>query len=61
MIARGVLTLLNSTSVTPKYLPSAPAGTLIGPGALALPGSGCGKAVERAVWKETLPSTFCMI
>jgi hypothetical protein len=23
-------------------------------------GAGCGKAVERAVWKVTLPSTFCI-
>src|ERR1700756_4979005 len=27
----------------------------------AVPGAGCGKAVERAVWNVTLPSTFCMI
>ena len=26
----------------------------------AVPGAGCGKAVERAVWNVTLPSTFCM-
>ena len=26
-----------------------------------MPGAGCGNAVERAVWKVTLPSTFCMI
>ena len=25
--------------------------TFIGPGAGAVPGAGCGKAVERAVWK----------
>ena len=31
------------------------------PGDGAVPGAGCGKAVERAVWKVTLPSTFCMI
>src|SRR3954451_19730370 len=37
------------------------AGTsLIGPGEGAVPGAGCGKAVERAVWKAMLPSTFCM-
>ena len=35
--------------------------TFIGPGDGAVPGAGCGKAVERAVWKVTLPSTFCMI
>src|SRR5262249_35215950 len=61
MIASGVLTFANLTSVRPRYLPSSPAGTAIGPGELALPGSGCGNAVERAVWKDTLPSTFCMI
>jgi len=27
----------------------------------AVPGAGCGKAVERAVWNVTLPSTFCTI
>src|SRR5712672_1696050 len=26
----------------------------------AAPGAGCGNAVERAVWKVTLPSTFCI-
>ncbi len=36
------------------------AGTFIGPGAFAVPGAGCGKAVESAVWKVMLPSTFCM-
>ena len=25
-----------------------------------MPGAGCGNAVERAVWKVTLPSTFCI-
>ena len=34
--------------------------TVIGPGEGAVPGAGCGKAVERAVWKVTLPSTFCI-
>ena len=36
-------------------------GTFIGPGDGAVPGAGCGNAVERAVWKVTLPSTFCII
>jgi hypothetical protein len=49
MIARGVLTFANFTSVTPRYLPRSPAGTANGPGDLALPGSGCGKAVDRRV------------
>jgi hypothetical protein len=35
-------------------------GTFIGPADGAVPGAGCGKAVERAVWKVTLPSTFCI-
>jgi hypothetical protein len=26
-----------------------------------VPGAGCGKAVERAVWNVTSPSTFCVI
>ena len=31
----------------------------MGPGAGADPGAGCGNAVDIAVWKVTLPSTFC--
>ena len=34
--------------------------TPVRPGDGAVPGAGCGKAVERAVWKAQLPSTFCM-
>ena len=30
----------------------------MGPGLGALPGEGWGNAVDAAVWKETLPSTF---
>jgi len=30
----------------------------MGPGPGALPGFGCGKAVDAAVWNVTLPSTF---
>jgi len=37
------------------------AGTFIGPADGADPGAGWGKAVDIAVWNETLPSTFCMI
>ncbi len=33
--------------------------TIIGPGFGAAPGAGCGNAVAIAVWKATLPSTFC--
>ena len=31
-----------------------------GPATARVPGAGCGNAVERAVWKVTLPSTFCI-
>ena len=31
-----------------------------GPAEGADPGAGWGKAVDIAVWKETLPSTFCI-
>jgi len=32
--------------------------TSIGPGEGAPPGAGCGNAVDSAVWKVMLPSTF---
>jgi len=32
--------------------------SLIAPGTGAVPGAGCGNAVDAAVWKVTLPSTF---
>jgi len=41
---------------TPSSERSLSSGTFIGPGEGAEPGAGCGKAVERAVWKVTLPS-----
>ena len=44
----------------PSTLRSLASSTFIGPGEGAVPGAGCGKAVERAVWKVTLPSTFCI-
>ena len=44
----------------PSIMRSFSSGTFIGPGDGAVPGAGCGKAVERAVWKVTLPSTFCI-
>src|SRR5207302_11503290 len=46
------------TLVTPITLRKRSAGTFVGPGLGALPGAGCGKAVDVAVWKVTLPSTF---
>jgi hypothetical protein len=33
----------------------------MGPAEGAVPGAGWGKAVDIAVWNETLPSIFCMI
>src|SRR6185437_10707784 len=52
---------LKVTLAMPSMARSRSAGTFIGPGDGALPGAGCGNAVERAVWKVMLPSTFCMI
>jgi hypothetical protein len=48
------------TSVMPRTLRSLSSATFIGPGPLAVPGAGCGKAVDMAVWNVTLPSTFCI-
>src|SRR5258708_11061131 len=45
----------------PSTVRSLSSSTFMGPGDGAAPGAGCGKAVERAVWKVTLPSTFSMI
>ena len=44
----------------PSMVRSLPSATFIGPGEGAAPGAGCGNAVERAVWKVRLPSTFCI-
>ena len=52
---------MNVTSVMPSTLCSVSGATFIGPGAGAVPGVGCGNAVDIAVWNDTLPSTFCMI
>ena len=59
---RGRGLVVKATSAGPQQLRAAgPAGTFIGPGEAALPGSGCGKAVDMAVWNVMLPSTFCII
>src|SRR6478672_13144458 len=50
-----------TASVIPSIEWSCSVGTLSGPGDGAVPATGCGKAVERAVWKAILPSTFCVI
>ncbi len=57
-MASGESFRLKTTLVNPSMLRSFSAGTRIGPGDGAAPGAGCGNAVERAVWKVTLPSTF---
>src|SRR6266480_7414261 len=56
--ARAVLPCLYWTFVRPSRLRSCSAGTFIGPGDGAVPGAGCGNAVDIAVWKVTLPSIF---
>src|SRR5579863_1854883 len=50
-----------STVRTPRYSPSLPAGTFIGMKCGAGLGGVIGNAVERAVWKVMLPSTFWKI
>src|SRR6185295_14989108 len=50
-----------NASVMPSMPCSCSGGTLSGPGDGAVPGAGCGKAVERAVWKAIRPSTFWVI
>ena len=60
MMARRCSPCLNVTQAVPSILRSCSAGTFMGPGDGAVPGAGCGNAVERAVWKVTLPSTFCI-
>jgi hypothetical protein len=45
------LKLMLATPSRPRSLSSA---TFIGPGEGAVPGAGCGNAVERAVWKVDL-------
>src|SRR5262245_45145945 len=61
MIASGLSPTRTSTDVTPSIDRNCCAGTLIGPGDAAEPGAGWGKAVDRAVWKVMLPSTFWTI
>src|SRR5215831_7028880 len=61
VMASGWVPCLTATVVTPSTVRSLSSGTRMGPGAGAVPGAGCGKAVERAVWNVTAPSTFCMI
>ena len=60
MMASRCSPCLKLTLAMPSTLRSLSSATFIGPGEGAVPGAGCGKAVERAVWKATLPSTFCI-
>ena len=60
VMARRCSFCLNVTLAVPSMVRSLSSGTLIGPGESAVPGTGCGNAVERAVWNVTLPSTFCI-
>src|SRR2546425_3583241 len=56
--ASGCLPGTYVTSVTPIMWRACSSGIFIGPGAGALPGAGCGNAVDIAVWTATWPSTF---
>src|SRR5580693_1288073 len=60
MMARRCSFCLKVMLAVPSMVRSLSSATFIGPGDGAAPGAGCGNAVERAVWKVTLPSTFCM-
>ena len=51
MIASRCSFCMKVTLAMPSSVRSFSAGTFIGPGEGAVPGAGCGKAVERAVWK----------
>jgi hypothetical protein len=59
-MARGLSPTRTATLVMPSIERSWSAGT-VGPGEGAVPATGCGKHVERAVWQVMLPSTFCTI
>ena len=60
MMARRCSFCLKVMLAVPSIVRSLSSGTFIGPGDGAVPGAGCGNAVDRAVWKVMLPSTFCM-
>jgi hypothetical protein len=61
VMARGLSPTRTETLVMPSTERSWCAGTVMGPGEGAVPRTGCGKQVTRAVWKVILPSTFCTI
>jgi hypothetical protein len=46
VIARGAVVVVNRTLLMPRTERNLSAGTICGPGEGALPGTGCGKAVE---------------
>jgi hypothetical protein len=60
MIASRSLPCTKLIVAMPSMLRSLSSATFIGPGDGAVPGAGCGNAVERAVWKVALPSIFCI-
>ena len=60
VIAIGWFTALNDMRARPSTLRSRSSATFIGPGDGAVPGAGCGNAVDMAVWNVTFPSTFCI-
>src|SRR5215831_13378438 len=51
---------MNVTLAMPSTLCKRSASTFIGPGDGAVPGAGCGNAVDIAVWNVTCPSIFCI-
>lgn len=59
-MASGAVPATTRTCVVPSAVRNLPGSIFIGPGLGAVPGAGCGNAVERAVWNATVPSTFCI-
>ena len=55
-----VIDVVNDMRERPRTLRRRSSATFIGPGDGAVPGAGCGKAVDIAVWNVTCPSTFCI-
>ena len=59
-MAIGWFTPWNDIRERPSTFRSLSSATFIGPGDGAVPGAGCGNAVDIAVWNVTCPSTFCI-
>src|SRR5437667_5925351 len=60
VMAIGWWTSWQAIDARPSIFFSRSASTFIGPGDAAVPGAGCGNAVDIAVWNVTFPSTFCI-